>query len=150
MGEMMQWKLIHGSILAIMAVGLVVLGGFVWSAPASAASRQVYLAVNGADPRSATVAPRDAAISVDSSLFLDNMVWTRWDAQASGTGAATVNLCEPDCAAGKTVKIPVSVTLNDPRSLCGREFFTAMLLTLTGRVPVGLERSSTVPVTPLC
>lgn len=49
-----------------------------------------------------------------------------------------------------SVKIPVSVTLSEPQPLCGREFFTSLLLTLTGRVPAGLERSSTVPVTQFC
>ncbi len=150
MGASMQRKLIHGAVVVIMALGVAVLGGWLWSAPASAAGRHVYLAVNGANPRSATVEPRDAAISVDSSLFLDGMTWTQWDTRATGTGTATVNLCDPYCAVGTSVKVPVSVTLSDPQQVCGREFFTTMLLTLTGRVPAGLERSSTVPVAPFC
>jgi hypothetical protein len=146
---MQQRRVIHGTAVAIMTMALAVLG-WVGSTPASAADRPIYLAANGANPRSAVVEPRDAAISVDSSLSLDNMVWTHWSTRATGTGTATVNLCEPYCAVGKAVKIPVSVTLSDPRSVCGREFFTTMLIKLTGDVPAGLERSSTVPVAPFC
>jgi hypothetical protein len=146
----MQRRLIHGAVVVIMAVGFAAITGWFLSTPASAADRQVYLAADGANPRSAAVAPRAAAISVDSSLFLDNMTWSHWNTQATGTGTAAVNLCNPDCADGSIVKVPVSVTLSDPRPVCGREFFTAMLLTLSGRVPAGLERSSTVPITPFC
>jgi hypothetical protein len=146
----MRHKWIHGSIAVIMALGLILLNGWVGSASASASDRHIYLAANGANPRSATVAPRAAAISLDSQLFLDGMTWTHWNTRAIGTGTATINLCTPDCAAGKSVRTPVAVTLSAPRSMCGHEFFTSMLITLTGRIPAGLGRSSTVPITPFC
>jgi hypothetical protein len=156
MGEQMQRKLMHATLAVVVAAGLVVLAG--WAQPASAspaptASPQgpgVYLAVNGANPRFAEVAPRDAAISTDSSFFLDHMTWTQWSTTATGTGTATINLCDPDCATGHDVKIPVSVTLTDPKTACGREFFTVLQLTINGHIPAGLERSTTVPVAPFC
>jgi hypothetical protein len=146
----MKRTAIYGSIVVIMAAGLVVLGGWARSAPASASGRHVYLAANGANPRSAAVAPRDAPISVDSSLFLTDMTWAWASTRATGTGTATVNLCDPDCAAGNDVKVPVAITLSDPQSVCGREFFTTMQLTITGRVPAGLVRSTSMPVAPFC
>lgn len=132
------------------ALGLVVAGGWARTAPASAAGQPVYLATNGANPAAAAVAPRAAAISVDSSLSLDQMTWQHWGTRAAGTGTATINLCDPYCAAGKLAKIPVTVALSDPQQVCGREFFTTMQLTLTGPVPSGLGRSTTVPVEPFC
>jgi hypothetical protein len=146
----MRHTTIHAPIVAIMTMALLVLTGWVGSTAASAAGRHIYLAANGANPQSATIAPSNAAISGDSSLFLDHMTWTRWNDRAIGTGTASLNLCEPDCAAGKTVAVPVTVTLSAPQTTCGREFFTDMRLTLTGRVPAGLTSTTTVPITPFC
>ncbi|HEY2794181.1 MAG TPA: hypothetical protein VGJ28_17580, partial [Micromonosporaceae bacterium] len=79
-----------------------------------------------------------------------NMNWSQWNERATGTGTAELNLCTPDCAHGAMVKVPVSVTLAAPKQMCGRDFFTTMNLTLTGTVPEGLTRTTSVPIAPVC
>jgi hypothetical protein len=143
---------INNSIVTIMAVAAVILVvGWVQARPANAADHhRVYLAANGTNPQSAAVEPHTVPISRDSSLQLDNLTWTTWSDRATGTGVATINLCDPSCATGKMVKIPTSVVLSDPRHVCGRDFFTSMSLTLNGPVPDGLTRTATLPIEPYC
>lgn len=145
----MRRKLIKGSTVAIMAVvAAAPLGA---ALPASAADGQrIYLAANGKAASSAAVEPSTAPISRDSSLSLSGLRWTSWADRASGTGHATINLCDPDCATGASVKTPVTVTLSAPQQACGHEFYTKMQLTFTDAVPGGLPRTTSVPVAPFC
>ncbi|MEV0273451.1 hypothetical protein AB0H43_32175 [Hamadaea sp. NPDC050747] len=149
----MRRKLFTASI----ATATIVAAGLVPSAmSASAADGQaIYLAANGKTPASAAVAPTTAPVSVDSSLKLSDLTWTNWsdstsNGTVSGTGTATVNLCDPNCATGATVSIPVTVTLSAPQHLCGNEFYTDMRLAFTGEPPAGLPSTTTVPVAPFC
>jgi hypothetical protein len=146
----MRRTLINGPIVTVMAATLVILTGWLTAAPASAADRHIYLAANGATARSAAVEPREAPISGDSTLFLHDMAWTQWTDRATGTGTAELNLCDPSCAAGTMVKVPVTVTLTHPEQVCGRDFFTNLQVTLSGAVPEGLTRSTSVPIAPRC
>ena len=142
----MRRALING----LMVAALVILTGLLTAAPTSAADRHIYLAANGASARSAVIEPREAPISGDSTLFLSHMKWAQWTDQATGKGVAELNLCDPSCATGKMVKVPVAVTLAEPEQACGRDFFTTLQLTLTGSVPEGLSRSTSVPIAPFC
>jgi hypothetical protein len=142
----MRRILITAPLVTIMAALL----GTALATPASAAGHRIYLAANGANPTSAAVEPRSAPISRDSSFALSDLVWTSWAERAAGTGTATLNLCDPDCATGHLIRVPVTVSLGDPRTVCGREFFTSLQLTLTGSVPAGLTRSTSVPIAPYC
>jgi len=142
----MRQALINGLIVT----ALVIFTGVLAAAPASATDRHIYLAANGASARSAVVEPREAPISGDSTLFLSEMKWAQWTDRATGTGVAELNLCDPSCAVGKMVKVPVAVTLAEPEQACGRDFFTTLQLTLTGVVPEGLSRSTSVPIAPVC
>jgi hypothetical protein len=145
----MRRKLITGSTMAIAAVIAAVPFGS--ALPASADDGQrVYLAANGKTAASAAVEPRTAPISMDSSLALSGMNWTSWADNATGTGTASVNLCDPDCATGSVANIPVTVTLSAPQQVCGRDFYTEMKLAFTGAVPSGLPSSTSVPVAPFC
>jgi len=143
----MRRKLITGSI-AIAAAAVVALGGSALSA--SADGNDVYLAANGKAASSAAVKPKTAPISRDSSLSLSGMNWTSWADNATGTGTATINLCDPNCATGTSVHIPVTVTLSAPSQVCGREFYTMMQLAFDGAVPAGLPSKTSVPVAPFC
>jgi hypothetical protein len=145
----MRRKLITGSFVAIAAVAAAVPFGVTLSASADS-GHTVYLAANGKAASSAAVQPAAAPISQDSSLALSGMNWSSWGDRATGTGTATVNLCDPDCATGKAVKAPVTVTLSAPQQVCGREFYTQMQLAFTGQVPAGLPSTTSVPVAPFC
>jgi hypothetical protein len=145
----MRREVIRGSAVTMMAVVAAVP---LWSAlPAAADNGQsVYLAANGKAGSSAAVQPATAPISRDSSLSLSGLSWTSWGDRAAGSGVATVNLCDPDCATGKSVTTPVTVALSNPQSVCGRDFYTEMQLTFTGAVPDGLPHTTSVPVAPFC
>jgi len=134
----------------LMVAALVIFTGLLAATPASAADRHIYLAANGANARSAVVEPREAPISGDSTLFLSDMTWAQWTNRAKGTGMAELNLCDPSCAAGKMVTVPVTVTLAEPEQACGRDFFTTMQLALVGAVPEGLSRFTSIPIAPIC
>jgi hypothetical protein len=145
----MRRKLITGSILTIAAVVAAAPAGSALSASAENGHR-VYLAANGKAASSAAVEPGSAPVSRDSSLALSGMTWASWADRATGTGTATVNLCDPDCATGTAVKVPVTVTLSAPQEMCGREFYTDMRLAFTGPLPDGLPAATSVPVAPFC
>jgi hypothetical protein len=145
----MRGKLIKGSMMAVVAVVAAVPFGS--ALPASAdGSQRVYLAANGKAASSAAVEPSTAPISRDSSLALSGLRWTSWADRATGTGTATINLCDPSCATGTAVKTPVTLTLSAPQQVCGREFYTQMQLTFTGAVPDGVARTTSVPIAPFC
>src|SRR5262245_1663238 len=110
----MRRKLITGSFVAVAAVVAAVPFGSAVSASADNDQR-VYLAANGKVASSAAEKPGVARISQDSSLALSGMHWSSWGDKAAGTGTATVNLCDPDCATGKAAKVPVTVTLSSPQ-----------------------------------
>lgn len=145
----MSRKLITGSFVAIAAVVAAVPFGSALSASADD-GQPTYLAANGKAASSAAVAPSAAPVSRDSSLALSGLHWTSWADQAAGTGTATVNLCDPDCATGKALTTPVTVTLSAPQQVCGHEFYTQMQLTFTGAVPAGVPSTTSVPVAPFC
>jgi len=146
---LMRRKMITGSIVVIAAAIAAVPLGSALSASADD-SHRVYLAANGKAASSAAVKPRTAPISRDSSLALSGMSWTSWADRATGTGTATINLCDPDCATGTATKIPVTVTLSAPQQMCGREFYTQMHLAFPGPLPGGLPSTTSVPVAPFC
>jgi len=145
----MRRKLITGTILATAAVIAAAPLGSALSASADDDHR-VYLAANGKTASSAAVEPSIAPISQDSSLALSGLNWTSWAKRATGTGIATINLCDPDCATGTATRIPVAVTLSDPQQVCGNEFYTRMHLAFTGAVPSGLPSTTSVPIAPFC
>lgn len=145
----MSRKLITGSFVAIAAVVAAVPFGSALSASAED-GQTIYLAANGKAASSAAVEPTAAPVSRDSSLALSDLRWDSWADQASGRGTATVNLCDPDCATGKSMTTPVTVTLSEPKEVCGRPFYTQMQLTFTGAVPAGVPSTTSVPIAPFC
>jgi hypothetical protein len=138
------------TLIVAVSTAVVLFGSAQAASAADNGGAKIYLAANGAQPSSAAVRPHTAPISRDSSLALSAMSWTSWGDRATGTGVATINLCDPYCAAGKYVNIPVTVELTAPQSVCGRDFYTDMQLTLDGDVPAGLTRRTSVPVEPTC
>jgi hypothetical protein len=138
------------TLIVTVSTAVVLFGSAQAASAADNGGSKIYLSANGAQASSAAVRPHTAPISRDSSLALSEMSWTSWGDRANGTGIATINLCDPYCAAGKYVNVPVAVELTAPRSVCGRDFYTDMRLTLDGEVPAGLTRTTSVPVEPIC
>ncbi|NUR74555.1 MAG: hypothetical protein HOU81_27410 [Hamadaea sp.] len=150
----MRRTLTTGSIAIATAAAVILTGSLSASATtaptAAPTATSVYLAANGKLASSAAVEPQTAPISRDSSLKLTSMAWSSWADNATGTGVATINLCDPSCANGTSTQIPVTVTLSAPQQLCGRDFYTEMQLAFDGTLPGGLPSRTSVPVAPVC
>ena len=120
--------------------------------PSATTPPKVYLAADGWSAASPVFAPKNVAVSADSSFYLESMTWTWSTTRAIGTGTGTVNTCEPDCANGKHISAPIKVTLSKPQRACGHDFFTKMVITWVARNPDPAEpRTSTLASgAPLC
>jgi hypothetical protein len=78
---------------------------------------------------SQAVKPSMIDLSVDGNGDLNGLTWSSWTAySAKGSGSFNVNNCQPNCAQGTTVDVPVSVALSAPTS-GSSPYFTAMTLT---------------------
>jgi len=56
----------------------------------------------------------------DGNTVLKGLKWSSFGgATAQAKGTFTINLCEPNCAAGKAASFPVTVKASDPRNCKG-------------------------------
>jgi hypothetical protein len=90
---------------------------------------------------------KPSAITVfcgDSGVVIQKIKYSSYGAKtAAGTGTAVVNLCDPNCAAGKTKNYPVKFTLSKVKQ-CGDSYqFQKLQMTYTGAVPKGQKKTST-------
>ena len=57
----------------------------------------------------------------DGGMIVIDIKWQTWDAKgATGTGTYSQNMCEPSCAEGKRVDVPVIVNLGELFEYKGR------------------------------
>ena len=57
----------------------------------------------------------------DGGMFVTDIKWQSWDTTgATGTGTYSQNMCEPSCAEGKRVDVPVIVNLSELFEYKGR------------------------------
>lgn len=69
----------------------------------------------------------------DGGIVLKGMSWSSFGgATAKGRGTLVINTCEPNCAAGKNVSYPVTVTATGSQKCKGVSVYTKMSLTYTG------------------
>ena len=112
------------------------------AATTSTAPPVVYLAEGGSVTGTAEHAPAcraDCAVSGDSTAFLSDMTWPRWNsAEAVGTGTEKLDDCNPNCAAGTVHSVAVDVTLSKPVLVCLSGKGTWFWTRLTFRWPNGL------------
>lgn len=122
------------------------------AAPSATPPPKVYLAANGWSAASPVFEPKNVAMSADSSFYLESMTWTWSNTEAIGTGTGTVNTCEPDCVHGKHISAPIKVVLSKPQQVCGRDFFTKMVISWVARNPdpTGPRTSTLASGAPLC
>jgi hypothetical protein len=136
-----------GSLAAAALLGGAVLGlagSATASTAAPAATRPVLVDCVG----HGRVEPRSEVLTcADANDALTKMVWSRWGAQALGTGTEAINTCVPNCAEGHFKHYQVITVLwrqvarKAPGS--GRSFSRATII-YTGQVPKGLTQSRTV------
>jgi hypothetical protein len=65
----------------------------------------------------------------DDGIGIQGITWGTWTNE-SATGHATLwmNLCQPDCAAGKTADYPVQVTLSDVQASAQGRWFKSLTI----------------------
>jgi hypothetical protein len=74
----------------------------------------------------------------DGNTVLKGLTWSSYGgARAKAKGTFTINLCEPNCAAGKAASFPVTVTASDPRNCKGGllRVYNKLTLLFPGRTP---------------
>ena len=71
----------------------------------------------------------------DGGMVVTEIIWKTWTKSgASGNGIYSENLCEPDCADGSRVEVPVNVKLSEPFEYKGRNVLRRLEITAeTGR-----------------
>ena len=63
----------------------------------------------------------------DGGMIVTDINWQSWDATgATGTGTYSQNMCEPSCAEGKRVDVPVIVNLSELFEYKGRNVLRAL------------------------
>jgi len=105
---------------------------------------RTYLAATGWNAHDPVYRPASVVLSGDSTLGLQDMHWSAWDADhAAGTGVGWADDCSTSCATGTIRREPIRVSLSGSDYTCGREYFTKIVLTWTAIVPPGFARSAT-------
>ena len=63
----------------------------------------------------------------DGGMSVNRIEWSRWDESgAEGEGVYNVNDCEPNCAQGKMLEMPVSIRLNDLVTYEGKRYLRTL------------------------
>ena len=72
----------------------------------------------------------------DGGMIVTDITWKTWTTTgATGTGTYSQNMCEPSCAEGSRVDVPVTIKLSEPFEYKGRN----VLKTLDIQVVSGRE-----------
>ena len=72
----------------------------------------------------------------DGGMIVTDIKWNTWSSkQALGTGIYSQNMCDPSCAEGSRVDVPVTIKLSEPFGYKGRN----VLKTLDFQVVSGRE-----------
>ena len=69
----------------------------------------------------------------DGGMIVTDIKWQSWDATgATGTGTYSQNMCDPSCAEGKRVDVPVIVNLSELFEYKGRNVLRALDIEAVG------------------
>jgi hypothetical protein len=86
----------------------------------------------------ATSRPKTLTLTCgDGNTVLSGLRWSTFGgASARAGGTFKMNTCKPNCASGKVVSYPVTVTATSPRSCkAGLRVYNKLSLKFTGRKP---------------
>ena len=69
----------------------------------------------------------------DGGMLVTDIKWQTWDSRgATGTGTYSQNMCEPNCAEGKRVDVPVIVNLSELFEYKGRNVLRTLDIEAVG------------------
>jgi hypothetical protein len=84
----------------------------------------------------------------DANFTVKKVKYSAYGAtSAKGTGTASLNTCEPDCASGTFKSYPVKLTLSRVKQCGDVPQFTRARITFTGARPAGQSKSLSQPFT---
>jgi hypothetical protein len=92
---------------------------------------------------SASSRPKSLTLTCgDGNTVLKGLEWSSFGgASALAKGTFVINLCEPNCAAGKDVSYPVTAKASGQRSCKkGLRVYSKLTLRFTGRLPKSASR----------
>jgi len=91
--------------------------------------------------------PKSFVVTCADANFVVNKVdYSRYGTRsARGTGTASINTCNPNCAAGKFKNYPVSFTLSKVRQCGDVPQFRRLTIRFTGKKPKGQARQMRQP-----
>ena len=73
----------------------------------------------------------------DAGTSVNKITWSSWTADAaSGTGIYSVNMCNPNCAAGKVVSHKVVVTLSQAQKTHGKKYLMKVTIVSADSAPL--------------
>jgi hypothetical protein len=76
----------------------------------------------------------------DAGYSLVKLHWQSWGgARAAATGAASVNNCTPNCAAGKFKSYPVTLAADRLKTCQGKQVYLRLTVHFTGARPQGYK-----------
>ena len=78
----------------------------------------------------------------DGGMLVTDITWNTWtETGASGTGTYSQNMCDPNCAEGTRVNVPVTIKLSGPFEYKGRNLLKTLDIEATngGELPNGGE-----------
>ena len=85
-------------------------------------------------------------IQISNHDSLSGVSWSSWGSDpASGNGTLRHLVCDPYCAAGYPVEVPVSLSMNGLADCGGRLQYASLSITLNGSVPDALPSPITIP-----
>jgi hypothetical protein len=112
--------------------------------PATASAGNTNLRVYVSNCAKQTYKPKTITVfCADAGVIIKKVKYSSYGAKtATGTGTAVVNLCEPNCAAGKTKNYRVKFTLSKVTQ-CGDSYqFRKIRFSYTGDKPKGNRTQS--------
>lgn len=130
---------LHKHLLASLALAAAILALGAIAASASSPLKINNCVKASSRPESLTLA------CGDGNTVLKGLKWSSFGgATAQAKGTFTIDLCEPNCAAGKAASFPVTVTASSPRNCKGGlRVYNKLTLAFKGKSPKKTEGSLT-------
>ena len=108
------------------------------ASPEASTSTKVYPKVKGIwtyDCESPVQRPEQIMLTcADGGMIVTDIKWQSWGANgATGTGTYSQNMCDPSCAEGKRVRLPVKLRLSELFEYRGRNMLRTLEIEAVGR-----------------
>ncbi|MFA7322735.1 MAG: hypothetical protein WC005_00080 [Candidatus Nanopelagicales bacterium] len=121
------------STLAVAAAATFVIGAalapLAQAAPAAPSKTKIVACTNAGTVLETK--PKSYILTcADANSLLKDLKWSSWTSgTAKATGIFQENDCKPNCAAGKFIDAPATVSLTVPKTIDGNRVFTSITVT---------------------